>query len=131
MASLPQRLSPNTSLAILPPRAARVKKRLSTNLKAQPFDARLADLRGMSVSVHDGDRWRQTWVDSNDTYLDFAGGWAGDEFELLHVNEDACFRMRFTEIAADSLVWLWERRVSAVWELKWRIDYARRSRGSR
>jgi hypothetical protein len=89
------------------------------------------DLRGLSVSVHDGERWRQAWVDSNDTYLDFTGGWAGDEFELLHVRDDACFRMRFTEIGPDSLVWLWEQRVAAAWELKWRIDYARRSRGSR
>ena len=89
-----------------------------------------AELRGMSVSVHDRGRWRQTWVDGNGTYFDFEGGPSGDEFELLHAREDARFRMRFTEIAADSFVWLWERGTDDEWELQWRIDYSR-SRGSR
>jgi hypothetical protein len=85
------------------------------------------ELQGMSISVHDGKTWRQSWADSNHTYLDFQGGPVGDDFELVHARDDAVFRMRFTEIAADSFVWLWEQRVEAGWELKWRIDYERRS----
>jgi hypothetical protein len=84
------------------------------------------ELRGLSVSVFERDVWRQTWVDSNRSYLDFEGGRTGDEFQLLNLREDAQFRMRFTEIASDSLVWLWERRTDDGWELKWRIDYSRR-----
>lgn len=84
------------------------------------------ELQGLSVSVNDGSQWRQTWVDSNNTYLDFQGGATGDDFELVHVREDAVFRMRFTEIAHDSFVWLWEQRLDGSWELKWRIDYTRR-----
>jgi hypothetical protein len=82
-----------------------------------------ADLQGLSVTVHDGTEWRQTWVDGNHTYLDFRGGPVGDEVQLVHSSEN--LRMRFTEIDADSLVWLWERRVDEQWELAWRIDYAR------
>ena len=81
-----------------------------------------ADLRGLSVSVHDGTEWRQTWVDANNTYLDFRGGPVGDELHLRHRDT---MRMRFTEIEADSLVWLWEKRAGDAWQLQWRIDYAR------
>ena len=82
-----------------------------------------ADLHGLSVTVHDGTEWRQTWVDENNTYLDFRGGLAGDEMHLRHRDT---MRMRFTDIGPDSLVWLWERRSNNRWELQWRIDYARR-----
>jgi hypothetical protein len=84
-------------------------------------------LRGISVSVHDGGGWRQTWVDSNNAYLDFQGGKVGDDFELTHVRDDAVFRMRFTEIEPESFVWLWEQRLGGNWDLKWRIDYERHS----
>jgi hypothetical protein len=80
------------------------------------------DLRGMSVTVHDGTEWRQAWVDQNDTYLDFRGGPTADEMQLRHRDTH---RMRFTETAQDSLVWLWEQRAGDRWELRWRIDYAR------
>lgn len=81
-----------------------------------------SDLNGMSVSVHTADGWRQTWVDENRTYLDFRGGMNGDSMELYHDP----FRMRFTEIRDDSLVWRWERLTDGAWELKWLIEYARR-----
>jgi hypothetical protein len=82
-----------------------------------------AELRGMSLTVHDGTEWRQAWVDGNRTYLDFHGGPVGDELHLVHSDDNR--RMRFTDINADSLVWLWERRDGEQWELVWRIDYAR------
>jgi hypothetical protein len=81
-----------------------------------------ADLRGLSVSVHDGAEWRQAWVDDNRAYLDFRGGMVGDELHLRHRDT---MRMRFTEIEPDSLVWLWEKRSGGAWQLQWRIDYAR------
>jgi hypothetical protein len=86
-----------------------------------------ADLRGLSLSVQDGDTWRQTWVDSNSTYLVFEGGPSGDEFELGCVRDNGRFRMRFTEITTASIVWLWEREVADGWILEWRIDYARQA----
>jgi hypothetical protein len=86
-----------------------------------------ADLRGLSLSTDDGDTWRQTWVDSNKTYLSFEGGPTGEEFELECLRDDGRFRMRFTEITTASIVWLWERRVDGRWMLEWRIDYARQA----
>ena len=82
-------------------------------------------LRGVSLSFKDRDTWRQTWVDSNGTYLALHGGPNGDEFEFQCLRADDHFRMRFTEITAGSIVWLWERQVKGLWTLEWRIDYAR------
>jgi hypothetical protein len=90
-------------------------------------------LRGISVSVYDGaaGEWRQTWVDSTRAYLEFVGGIRDGEMELRRTaQENGCivrYRMRFTDVEADRLVWLWERRNGdgREWELQWRIDYAR------
>jgi Protein of unknown function (DUF1579) len=98
------------------------------------FDGRPGTpLRGISVSVYDeaAEAWRQTWVDSAGSYLDFIGGFADGVMELRRrpVESGAAVeqRMRFTEIAADGLVWLWERRpAGGEWETLWRIDYRRR-----
>jgi hypothetical protein len=95
------------------------------------FDGRPGtELRGMSVSVFDAGRgvWRQTWVDSSGGYIDLSGGFANGVMELRHDN-DTPFRMLFTELATDSLVWRWERwnQDTRAWDERWRIDYARRA----
>jgi hypothetical protein len=90
-----------------------------------------APLRGLSVSVYDetGGCWKQVWVDSTGGYLDFTGTFDGGVMELRRESrEDGVlvpYRMRWTEIAGDSLVWLWERQSRRRWETRWRIDYAR------
>ena len=90
------------------------------------FDGRPGtELRGISVSVHDGSEWRQTWVDSQHGYLDFRGGMRDGEMELRHEREGVPFRMRFTEIGKRSFVWLWERHADGKWSGQWRIDYTR------
>jgi hypothetical protein len=86
-----------------------------------------AALRGLSLSVQDGDTWRQTWVDSNRSYLVFQGGPTGDDFELACDRDNGRFRMRFTEITTTSIVWLWEREREKRWILEWRIDYDRQA----
>ena len=86
------------------------------------FDGRPGnELRGISVSVHDGEQWRQTWVDNQQGHIDLRGGMAAGEM-VLHSGEH---RMRFTEIGPESFVWLWERRRGAAWDVRWRIDYRR------
>lgn len=76
------------------------------------------ELQGRSISVRTQDgTWRQTWADSNGSYLQFAGGREGDEFVLRNETH----RMRFADIRPDALTWLWERTDG---ELLWRIDYA-------
>jgi hypothetical protein len=91
-------------------------------------------LRGISVSVYDGpaEEWRQTCVDSTRAYLEFVGGIRDGEMELRRAAQEngriVRYRMRFTDVQADGLVWLWERRNEdgGEWELQWRIDYSRR-----
>jgi hypothetical protein len=99
------------------------------------FDGRPGvDLLGMSVSVFDPHRelWRQTWVDDAGNYFALAGNLVGGEMEL-HCDEhngperDAVYRMRFFDIARDSLTWTWERSVDGreTYEELWRLRYER------
>jgi hypothetical protein len=90
------------------------------------FDGRPGtDLQGISVSVHDGTEWRQTWVDSQHGYIELRGAFDNDVMELRHERDGVPFRMRFTEIGDDSFVWLWESMPNGSWEERWRIDYRR------
>ncbi len=101
------------------------------------FDGRPGiELHGMSVSVFDEHRglWRQTWVDDSGTYFALEGGVEGDAFVLVcrdhnAAEEHAVFRMRFSDIAADSLTWCWERSLDGetTFEERWRIAYERAS----
>jgi hypothetical protein len=87
------------------------------------------DLQGLSVSVWESTtgRWRQTWVDSNGTCLEFAGG-VGDDgaIDLRTVREGVPYRMRWTDVERDAFVWHWERERDGGWDELWRIDYRRR-----
>ena len=90
------------------------------------FDGRPGtELQGMSLSIFDEreNAWRQTWVDSSGGFLDFVGTF---EDGVMELRRDGA-RMRWTEIADDSLVWFWERLPagSRNWETLWRIEYAR------
>jgi hypothetical protein len=100
------------------------------------FDGRPgAELRGISVSVYDEGLpgWRQTWVDSTQSYLEFAGSESDGEMVLRRTAKEndtiVRYRMRFTEIAEARLVWLWERQNAGngCWDILWRIDYTRRA----
>jgi hypothetical protein len=90
------------------------------------FDGRPGtDLQGISVTVHDGTEWRQTWVDSQQGYIELRGGCQDGVMELRHERDGVPFRMRFTEIEESAFVWLWECRPNGSWEERWRIDYRR------
>jgi hypothetical protein len=103
-----------------------VTSELDGTVILERFDGRPGtDLQGISVTVHDGTEWRQTWVDSQHGYIDLRGGPQGDVVELRHERDGIPFRMRFTEIREDSFVWLWESKPNGAWEERWRIDYTR------
>jgi len=99
------------------------------------FDGRPGtELQGMSVTVFDTHRglWRQTWVDDTGNYFALEGGRVEDELHLLCRSHSApeasaVYRMRFSELAKDSLTWSWERSLDGeqTFEELWRIDYAR------
>ena len=96
-------------------------------------------LQGMSVSTWDPRKrvWKQTWVDNNGSYLDFEGGVVdGDAPTRLvlarrtEVNgQPIRQRMVFRDVAADRLVWDWQRSrdEGVTWETQWTIRYARRT----
>jgi hypothetical protein len=105
-----------------------VTSELDGTVILERFDGRPGtELRGISVSVHDGNDWRQTWVDSQHGYLDFRGGMRDGVMELRHDRDGVPFRMRFTEIGTDSFVWLWEKEEDGAWSEQWRIAYTRRT----
>ena len=114
-----------------------------TNLIQPIFDGRVIvehfdgrpgiSLRGMSVSTYDVDArvWRQTWVDSDGRYLDFAGGLRGRDMDLrrdgTHGGRSAVFRMLWHGISENSLLWNWECSSDAgrSWKTLWPIEYER------
>jgi hypothetical protein len=97
------------------------------------FDGRPSiPLTGMSVSAFDEEhgRWRQTWVDSNGSYLDFAGGLEGDRMVLERQRPDGRRqRMVWSDIEPEALHWSWEHSddEGRSWTVDWAIDYRRRS----
>jgi hypothetical protein len=114
--------------------ANRVTKSLGDRVVVEEFDGRPGiTLRGMSVSVFDrtAGEWRQTWVDNEGNYLDFRGGRRGEEMDLRRQAGDEWYRMLWTKIRPDSLLWLWQRSADGEsWETLWRLEYERRIRGA-
>jgi hypothetical protein len=92
-------------------------------------------LDGISLSVYDEalDRWQQTWVDSQGSYIHLSGGWEGDRMvlrtERLRDGRLVLLRMVFAQITADQLDWSWERSEDAgqSWWPLWQIHYRRQS----
>ncbi len=87
---------------------------------------------GLSVSVLDeaADCWKQTWVDSTGSYLDFVGGAVGEEMhftrEAVVGSKEVLQRMRWAEIETDRFEWYWQRREDGGdWQVVWHISYVR------
>jgi hypothetical protein len=87
---------------------------------------------GFSVSVFDQGEacWKQTWVDDSGAYLDFRGGFDGEQMALTRqfVVDGVPFtqRMVWRDIERDRFAWLWQRvRSSGDWETMWAISYER------
>jgi hypothetical protein len=107
---------------------------LGGNVVVESFDGRPAlDFQGLSFSVYDRTArcWKQTWVDSEGSYLDFAGSFENGVMELRRNGEvdgaPAVFRMRWENIERDSLDWSWQRSDDGgeTWVSLWEIEYAR------
>ena len=98
------------------------------------FDGRPSlDFQGLSFSVYDrkARRWKQTWVDSQGSYLDFVGGFADGVMELRREGDlddaGSLFRMRWENIERDSFDWSWQRSDDGgdTWDSLWEIEYTR------
>lgn len=89
--------------------------------------------KGESFSVLDkGDgMWKQTWVDSEGSYLDFTGVIRKDTliFERAFKNKAGIpvyQRMQFYNIEKNRFTWDWESSPDKIsWKLLWRINYTR------
>jgi len=100
----------------------------------ESFDARpTMDYQGMSFSVYDRGAgcWKQTFVDTDANYLDFAGVYLDGEMELRRRAElhgaTALFRTRWHAIERDSLEWEYARSDDGgeTWSALWEISYRR------
>ncbi|MES2398262.1 MAG: hypothetical protein V4549_19765 [Bacteroidota bacterium] len=89
--------------------------------------------KGESFSVLDkaDGKWKQTWIDTQGSYLDFTGTTDGDTkiFERTFTDikgKTTHQRMRFYEIKKNSFMWDWENSAEGkIWDLAWRISYIR------
>lgn len=88
---------------------------------------------GMSVSSYNQfeKKWKQIWLDEQNSYLDLDGYYEGDDYVFHTVpdqnkpNEQR--RMIFTDIKKDSLTWSWQNTTDsgATWQDLWVISYKR------
>jgi Protein of unknown function (DUF1579) len=93
-------------------------------------------MRGTSFSVFDATagKWKQTWVDNEGGYLDFAGELNDRQLILQReaTGKDGTKilqRMVWKNITANDLDWSWEasRDGGKSWQVLWPIHYKRKS----
>lgn len=98
------------------------------------FDGRPAiALQGMSVSSYDRrtGRWRQVWVDNGGGWIPLEGGLVDGAMVLqtsaVLNGRPTIQRMRWLNVTADSLDWLWEssQDEGRTWRTGWQIHYRR------
>ncbi len=100
----------------------------------QGLEGSYAGYKGKSFSVFDKrfKVWKQTWVDSESSYLDFDFEMNGEKriFKRkveLPDGQKFITRMIFHSIEKDHFIWEWQRSDDGgnTWKTKWKIDYFR------
>jgi hypothetical protein len=87
--------------------------------------------RSLSVWSPSRQRWQQTWVDNQGSYLDFTGGFSDGRMVLAREGADndgkrRLQRMTFENIRTDALDWRWESSADGrEWKTNWLIRYTR------
>ena len=112
----------------------RIRSILDGKVIQENFESEGADkLIGLSVSVYNpiDQKWRQTWVDNQNSYLDFVGEWQDDKMILQRnavvEGQSVIQRMVWYDIQTDRFLWNWERSSDngQTWKVLWKIDYQR------
>ena len=89
---------------------------------------------GKSHSMFDAPSgmWKQTWVDSSGSYLDFVGEFKDGKMMLWREftgkeGKKVKQRMIFSNILADSIEWNWESSTDdgQTWKTNWKVLYKR------
>lgn len=91
-------------------------------------------LRGMSVSTFSRqlEKWQQTWVDNQASYLDFVGEFKDGQMVLQRKatvgGKEIMQRMVWYNITKDKFDWNWERSDDdgKTWKVLWKIMYSRK-----
>ncbi|HSE27551.1 MAG TPA: hypothetical protein VLA95_04930 [Gemmatimonadales bacterium] len=98
------------------------------------FDGRPSiPLQGMSVSAFDRrtGKWRQVWTDNGGGWIPLEGGLVDGamvlETRAVLNGRPTIQRMRWLNVTADSLDWVWDASVDdgRTWRPGWRIHYRR------
>jgi hypothetical protein len=108
-----------------------IERILDGRVLLERFDGRPGiELQGMSLSVYDEAArvWRQTWVDNQGSYLEFAGTLADGVMDLRGKPNGEPVRMQWRDIRSDALTWLWQRSDRKTWMTLWELQYRRRGR---
>jgi hypothetical protein len=112
-----------------------VQRILNGCIVLENFSAESAHLRGQSVSIFDvtAGKWKQTWVDNEGGYLDFAGEFKNGQMilarEATHPDGTRSLqRMVFKNITHDEFDWSWEgsKDGGKTWTVVWPIHYKRK-----
>lgn len=111
----------------------KIEKILGGCVIAENFNSDDINFTGKSFSVYSPtkEKWLQTWVDNNGSYLDFEGEMKDDKMILsrsfIKAEQQTEQRMIFYNISDDSFDWNWERSLDEgkTWELRWKIHYER------
>jgi hypothetical protein len=89
-------------------------------------------LDGRSFSTFDVNarEWKQTWVDSEGSYLDFKGAFEDGRMifrrEATRGGNKFLQRMVFADVTPQSLLWTWQRSDDGKeWKTLWEIRYKR------
>jgi hypothetical protein len=91
------------------------------------------NFKGTSISVFNPQtsQWHQAWADNQGGYYNFTGVVTDKEriFEMAEKDDrGARYRMVFSDITPDSLVWKWQgiREGWEDWKTVWKINYKRK-----
>ena len=111
-----------------------LRRILDDRVLEESFEGRdpASALLGRSLSIKEADgRWRQTWVDSSGSYLDFVGvevdGRIAFQREAVVRGAAVLQRTVWLDVTADAFRWEWQRSGDrgATWTVVWAIDYRR------
>lgn len=90
-------------------------------------------LKGMSISSYEksSGKWRQIWVDNQNSFIDFVGNKDGENYIFQTTpnieKPSTQFRMVFSDIKENSLIWTWQKTDNngEKWHDLWKINYKR------
>ena len=92
------------------------------------------NLKGASFSAYNTklNKWQQTWVDNNGSYMDFIGEFKDSKMslarEVTRNGKKIIQRMTFHKIKTQELDWDWEisNDGGESWVLRWQLHYTRK-----